>query len=81
MALGCWGVYDDDDDDALRGPALRPHHRHPRRSAGRSTCCSTLAPRSRLLLDLLLIPLLLLPLISLLLILLYILFLFLLLEI
>ena len=50
-------------------------------SAGRSTCCSTLAPRSRLLLDLLLIPLLLLPLISLLLILLYILFLFLLLEI
>ena len=47
----------------------------------RSACCSTLAPRSRLLLDLLLTPLLLLALISLLLILLYILFLFLLLEI
>ena len=46
-----------------------------------STCCSTLAPRSRLLLDLLLTPLLLLSLISLLHILLYILFLFLLLEI
>ena len=51
-------------------PALqlrRPHHRHPRRSACCSTSCSALAPRSRLLLDLLLIPLLLLPLISLLL--------------
>ena len=44
------------------------------RSACCSTCCSTLAPRSRLLLDLLLIPLLLLPFISLLLFLLFILY-------